>query len=129
MFEILFYQDKHGTSEAESFIKQLQREAETDKDSKVNFRKVIAYINMLGEMGTRIGVPVTKHLDGEIWELRPLRNRIRYAFYKDNTFILLHHFVKKTQKTPKCEIEKAKRNLEDFRVRVNYGKDMDRSQK
>ena len=31
-----------------------------------------------------------------------------------DTFIMLHHFVKKTQKTPKREIEKAKRELEDY---------------
>jgi phage-related protein len=28
--------------------------------------------------------------------------------------VLLHHFVKKTRKTPKGEIERAKRELEDF---------------
>jgi len=29
-------------------------------------------------------------------------------------FILLHHFVKKTRKTPRQEIDKAKRYLADF---------------
>ena len=35
--------------------------------------------DMLEELGTRVGEPVTKHLDGEIWELRPLKNRFLYA--------------------------------------------------
>lgn len=70
---------------------------------------------MLEEMGTRVGEPVTKHLDGEIWELRPLSNRILYAYYDNDTFVLLHHFVKKTPKPPKSEIEKAKREIEDYR--------------
>ncbi len=61
-----------------------------------------------------MGEPVSKHLDGEIWELRPLDNRILYAYYKDNKFVLLHQFTKKTQKTPKREIEQAKRNLLDY---------------
>ena len=34
-----------------------------------------------------------------------------------NTFVLLHHFHKKTQKTPAAEIEKAKRELEDYKRR------------
>jgi len=34
--------------------------------------------------------------------------------YDGNEFILLHHFIKKTQKTPKAEIEQAKRNMRDF---------------
>ena len=41
-------------------------------------------------------------------------------FYRDaegNSFILLSHFMKRTQKTPKREIEKAKRLMEDFRER------------
>jgi phage-related protein len=79
--------------------------------------KIVAYIDILEEKGTRIGEPVTKHLDGEIWELRPLNNRILYAFYKDNIFILLHHFIKKTTKTPPLEIAQAKRNLADYRER------------
>ena len=32
----------------------------------------------------------------------------------DNHIILLHHFVKKSSKTPRKEIEKAKLNLYDF---------------
>ena len=58
-----------------------------------------------------------KHLDGDIWELRPLRDRIFFAAWIDDAFILLHHFMKKTQKTPKAEIEKAKRELKDFKRR------------
>lgn len=55
---------------------------------------------MLEEIGTRIGELVTKHLDGEIWELRPLRNRFFYAYYKDNCFVIFHHFLKKHRKRP-----------------------------
>ena len=35
----------------------------------------------------------------------------------DGSFVLLHHFVKKTQKTPRREIEKAKRELKDLKER------------
>ena len=43
------------------------------------------------------------------WELRPLRDRILFAYVKDNTFLLLTYFIKKTQKTPAREIERAKK--------------------
>ena len=55
-----------------------------------------------------------KHLSGEIWELRPLRNRILFFAYDGKQFILLSHFIKKTQKTPKREIEKAESLLNDY---------------
>ena len=55
-----------------------------------------------------------KRLDDEIWELRPLRNRILFFGYDGEHFILLSHFIKKTQKTPKREIDKAKRLMKDY---------------
>ena len=58
-----------------------------------------------------------KKLDKEIWELRPLRDRILFASWYNNKFILLSVFMKQTQKTPKVEIEKAKRLLEDYKKR------------
>lgn len=114
MYEILFYEDKNGKSEIKDFICELDKKALKDKNSRVNRNKIIAYFDLLEELGTRVGEPVTKHLDGEIWELRPLDNRILYAYYKDNKFVMLHQFIKKTQKTPKREIEQAKRNLIDY---------------
>ena len=115
MYEIDFYEDDKGISEVKEFIRELRKKSLTSKDARINFNKVVAYIDMLEEIGTRVGEPVTKHLDGEIWELRPLSNRILYAYYDNDAFVLLHHFVKKTQKTPKSEIEKAKREIEDYR--------------
>ena len=69
---------------------------------------------MLRENGLALGIPYVKHLEGEIWELRPLRNRILFAYIKNDKFVLLNMFVKKTQKAPKKEIEKAKRLLKDY---------------
>ena len=64
--------------------------------------------------GTRLGTPFVKHIEGDLWELRPLRNRIFFFYWKDNRFVLLHHFIKKSQKTPAKEIQRAKLNLKDF---------------
>jgi phage-related protein len=55
----------------------LRQRSYTDKNARINFNKIVAYIDILEEKGTRVGEPVTKHLDGEIWELRPLNNRMR----------------------------------------------------
>ena len=65
-------------------------------------------------MGTRAGEPIVKHLDGEIWELRPSGNRVLFAAIIGGRFVLLHLFRKSTQKTPQAEIEQAKRELADY---------------
>ena len=49
-----------------------------------------------------------------VWELRPGNNRIFYFYHKDNTYVLLHSFRKKTQKTPKQEITRAKSERDDY---------------
>ena len=117
MYNIELYEDEHGNCEIKDFILLLKAKSSTNKHARINFNKVVAYLNLLEEMGTRVGEPVIKHLKGDLWELRPLANRILFAYYKNNTFILLHHFEKKTQKTPKQEIEKAIREYMDYKRR------------
>ena len=117
MYSIEIYEDKRGKSDIKEYLKELHEKSENSKDARIRFTKIVAYINMLEEMGTRVGEPVTKHLDGEIWELRPLSDRILYAYHDEDTFVLLHHFIKKTRKTPVREIEKAKREIEEYRQR------------
>ena len=49
--------------------------------------------------------------------MRPLRDRILFASWRGDGFVLLHQFMKKSQKTPKREIEKAKRELAELEER------------
>ena len=117
MYKIIFYEDENGSSEVVSYIKELQKRSKKSKECRVLFNKIVAYLDMLEEQGTRIGEPFTKHLEEDLWELRPLKHRFLYAYYKENTFVILHHFMKKTQKTPKRELKNAKRKLMQFKER------------
>lgn len=89
----------------------------SSKDFRIKLHKIQDYLTMLKNRGTMIGEPFIKHLEGDIWELRPLRDRILFAAWLDDGFILLHHFVKKTQKTPRRELMKAQKALDDIRKR------------
>ena len=112
MYKIYFYKDKNGNEPLKEYLKELA--TRTDKNSRINLNKIRDYIRTLSEYGTRAGEPYVKHLSGNIWELRPLRNRILFFGYDGQQFILLSYFVKKTQKTPKREIEKAKNLMNDY---------------
>lgn len=46
-----------------------------------------------------------------------MRDRILFAAWVGDSFVLLYTFLKETQKTPLSEIEKAERELEDFKER------------
>ena len=79
--------------------------------------KIVAYLNILQEKGTAAGMPMLRHIQDDIWELRPLSYRILFAKAEPDRFVLLHHFRKTTKKTPKKELEKAIRELSDYRRR------------
>ena len=88
------------------------------KDSRIKLNKINDYIQALSVYGVaELNENYVKHLDGEIWELRPIRDRILFAGVVGGRYVLLHQFMKRTQKTPAREIEKAKRELADFRER------------
>ncbi len=115
MYDIEFYQDKDGKSEVYEYIKELKKN--NSKENKQKVKKIDLYIDLLSEYGFSLTEPYIKKIEGEIWELRPLRDRILFASWCNNKFILLSVFMKQTQKTPQREIEKAKRLLEDYKKR------------
>ena len=112
MHEIHFYRDRNGKEPVLEYLRELSRKK--DKDSSIKANKINDYIEVLSQYGTQAGEPYIKHLDGDIWELRPLRDRILFVAWVNGSFVLLHHFMKQTQKTPAREIDKAKRDLADL---------------
>lgn len=117
MYEILFYEDDRGHSPVEEFIKELDKEAIKSKEARVLLKQVIHQINILEKLGTRAGENFTKHIENEIWELRPGDRRILFFMWVENKIVLLHAFHKKTNKTPRREIEKAKSEIKDWLMR------------
>lgn len=115
MHDIYFYKDKQGNEPVLDYMRELA--SKKGKDSRIKLTKIRDYIKILQIEGTRAGEPFIKHLESDIWELRPLRDRILFVAWLDGSFVLLHSFVKKTQKTPRREIEQAKREVEDLKKR------------
>lgn len=114
MFNIEFYSTINGESDIGDFLEDLQYRATTSKDARIQHKQVSQYIQFLADYGTRLGENVTKHLEEDIWELRPGNNRVLFFYFENNTYVLLHHFRKKSKKTPKREIEKAKLERNDW---------------
>ena len=107
---VAFYESLQGKQPCRDFILGL---------SKNDKREVGADIFVLQE-GFPIGLPLCRKMDSDLWEIRSSIStgicRIFFTIH-DNTIVLLHGFIKKTQKTPTKEIETAKNRLKEFKER------------
>lgn len=122
MYTVEFYETADGESKLWNFLEGLRIKAATSKEARIQYKQISLYIQILQDNGTRLNEKITKHLEDGIWELRPGNNRVFYFFYENNTFVLLHQFRKKSQKTPKREIEKAKAERADYLARKEADK-------
>lgn len=115
MYNIEFY-EKNGESQLFTFLEDLRKKKDTNKDARIQYEQAVSYIQLLSDNGTR-GLPknIAEHLDDGIWELRPGNNRVFFFFFDDDgSYILLHQFRKKSQKTPPNELKKAKKERTDY---------------
>ena len=122
MYTVEFYETRDGQCPVWEFLENLRIKSASNKDARIQHKQVSLYIELLQQNGTRLNDNITKHLENGIWELRPGNNRVFYFFYENNTFVLLHQFRKKSQKTPKREIEKAKSERIDYLSRKEHDK-------
>ena len=114
MFTIDFYETANGQSDVRDFMEELRQKHESNKDARIQFKQITMYIELLAQNGTQLPDNITKHIDDGIWELRPGNNRVFYFYFHDDCFVLLHHFRKKSQKTPQREIDRAKAERADY---------------
>ncbi|HEU0216668.1 MAG TPA: type II toxin-antitoxin system RelE/ParE family toxin [Stellaceae bacterium] len=85
-------------------------------DVRASFERVVRLVNTVGL--ERVHEPYIKHLEGRLWEMR-LRGRDGiarsiYATASGQRVVILRTFVKKTQKTPRREIELALRRAKEI---------------
>lgn len=105
-----FYQSKSGNPVVYDWF--LGQEAKV----KARFAQIF---DLLQEKGTSVGMPYVRPIvNTKLYEIRVEQStniyRVFYFAYTGRRFILLHGFQKKTQKTPKKEIELAERRRKEF---------------
>lgn len=104
-----YYRDVKGGQPVRDFIHSLPDQAQA---------KVYRTIKLLKDYGVLLKEPYTKQIRGKIRELRIADNkgavRILYFTVTGRRLILLHGFIKKTDKIPEREIETAEKRMFDF---------------
>ena len=115
-WKVILYRTANGDYPVQEFVDSLEIKAQS---------KVKDSIKLLQEFGIRLGLPHVKKLTGtELWELRILGSnslRVLYVAMTGKTFVLLHGFKKKKDKTPQKEIKTALNRLAELRSRIKLG--------
>ncbi len=115
-WNIEYYQKKNGKIPVYEFLCSLEPKMRA---------KVLHYIDLLEKTGPNLKEPYVSAIKGEryrgLWELRVKFasdiTRVFYFAFKNDTFVLLHGFKKKTNKTPENELEHALKYKNDFERR------------
>jgi phage-related protein len=108
----VFYKNPTGKEPVRDFLKEFKKE---DKLAIGTDIKTVEY-------GFPIGMPVCKSIGNGLFEVRSNisdKRIVRVLFViQGSLMILLHGFIKKTQKTPDKELAIAKQRLKDLEMRV-----------
>ena len=111
-FIVEYYEKQDGSCPAEAFMDSL--------DEKMR-AKLLRLQILLEQNGNELREPYSKHLEDGIFELRAQQGsnvaRTLYFFMVGQKIIITNGFVKKTQKTPPREIDRAKRYRADYQHR------------
>ena len=106
---VVFYVEDSGSSPVGEFLSSLDQ---------VAYARCMAAIERLRLVNIRVGEPLAKKVQGDLWELRRESRgntyRVFYFFFAGRKIVLLHAFQKKTQRIPRREIELAQRRLDRF---------------
>lgn len=108
MYEVEFYKDSKGKCLAKEFLNELQIKIRA---------KVTKWVDKLEKEGPNLPRPYADIVRGKIRELRVGfgSNEYRFLyFFFGKKIIITHGFLKKTNKIPVGEIERAERYMEDF---------------
>jgi len=105
IIDVQFYKSDAGSIPVKEWLKKLT--AADRKNIGDDIRTV--------EFGWPIGMPLVGKIDTDLWEVRSnLSNnrisRVLFTVYGD-MMVLLHGFIKKTSKTPKNDLQTAKRRM------------------
>ncbi|MFQ5443683.1 MAG: type II toxin-antitoxin system RelE/ParE family toxin [Nitrospinales bacterium] len=102
-----FYKTLQGNEPVREWLLKLSREN----------RKIVGKDIQKVEFGWPIGMPYSKPLGHGLYEVRSDISDKRIArvifFIENNRMVLLHSFVKKSQKTPQADLDLAKKRKKE----------------
>jgi phage-related protein len=85
-------------------------------------RKIVGHEIRAVQFGWPIGMPLVRKMEDGLWEIRVnMADRIARVLFTivNQEAVLLHGFIKKSQKTPSTDLDTAKRRMKQIDETVN----------
>lgn len=109
-----FYLDARGKNSVLEYLAELAKKR--DKQSRVKHEKIAQQLDYLMQFGLAVGMPTLRPILGkgmkDLWELRPLKDRILFVVRHADHFVVLHHFQKGANLD--LEIARAMREFKQY---------------
>ena len=106
--QVYFFKTASGKQPVRDWLKGLPRKE----------RKIVGDDLKTAQFGWPLGMPLIRKLDSDLWEVRSrLDNRIARVIFTvdEDKMVLLHGFIKKSQKIPPRDLSLAKQRLKILR--------------
>ena len=116
MFELIPYVKESGRCPMKDFLNDLK---EYGIEIMTKYAAYEELLKMHGNHLNEVRNEATKYIGDKLYELRVDDIRVFFFYVIGNKIVLLHGFIKKTNKTPQTEIERAKSEMKDYQRR--YG--------
>lgn len=116
MYDIELYQSPNGNTPLSKYFKDIKK-----RYGNTEFASIRYYVDLLSKYGMLINnykSHAIRQIDGDLYELRPGKNRIFFFYFHDETFVLLHGYRKQKQEAPQHEIETARKRMKEYQRRI-----------
>lgn len=107
---LIFFRSNKGSEPVREWLLELDQED----------RRTVGYDLMKVQIGWPVGMPLCRSIGKGLWEVRSDLSSNRIArvifFFANSELVALHGFVKKTQKTPQQDIDKALKRKKEYEI-------------
>ena len=105
----VFYRTAQGNEVVLDWLRSLEPED----------RRIIGFDLKDVEFGWPVGMPLCRSLGNGLWEVRSNLTqgkiaRLIFSSYANSQIVILHGFIKKTQKTPKSDLDLALKRKQEI---------------
>ncbi len=103
MIDVLFYTAPNGKKPVAEYLKSL------DKAERADLADALLRVHKFG-----LSAVTTQAIGGKLWEIKANAQRAFYVLMTADSIVVLHAYMKKSQKAPAAELATARARMKEL---------------